>query len=411
MKNIIFLVFSLSCYINQLNAQTPLNDKNWGTSPKWYDEFTYTNFNRFTHRPIWICNTYSHCANLGSMSGCNMYLTDESDNGHNFTFDATNGIMTISAIHESSPFTPGNSSYSGNTYNYTSSLLNSITGNFNQIYIKYGYLEIRMRVPQLSTSAIGATFWSNSYDPVLDRRTEFDIIEMNEYNYTFTCSTHLEKWSTHTWYNYDNDFYDYPGQVGVSNTYNSGSACTPNNPIHKSKASQLYFPSVDFTQNSANNYGWHTFGLEWGPSKAIFYIDDKPVKTTYADFSTFLQTGLYITLTPGGFSSIINDCLQLVSTSSFPSTQTFPYNLELDFVRVWKLNMDDCSGSTLVLSKLDPSTYTYGVKSAIQITGTSNTVLSSGDKVSLRASNTIEIDKNFEAPIGAEFMLIPTPCE
>ncbi len=157
------------------------------------------------------------------------------------------------------------------------------------------------------------------------------------------------------------------------------------------------------------NNQWHTVSMEWTPKYVRIFNDGvlSMENTTHADELT--KMGLIIGPDYNAYYNILG--YRIDSFEIGDANTKFPYYVDLNHVKIWKLNMDSCGGTPTVLNKLDATTYPYGVKKSIRITGTASSVITSGQKVTLRANDFIQIDKNFEARLGATFEMIPTPCE
>lgn len=82
----------------------------------------------------------------------------------------------------------------------------------------------------------------------------------------------------------------------------------------------------------------------------------------------------------------------------------------IDYIKVYKLDCD-CETDVLIQNTYDLQNYDYGVKHSISIgSNTENIFMSNNDKMVLRATDFIEITKNFELTTGTEMELIVHPC-
>ena len=84
----------------------------------------------------------------------------------------------------------------------------------------------------------------------------------------------------------------------------------------------------------------------------------------------------------------------------------------IDQANAYKLKYDCKTPINEILNydqPLSPNYYDYKVKKSISLSGISS--LKSGQNVSLRATDFIELKAGFEVPIGAELYLDINPCE
>jgi beta-glucanase (GH16 family) len=227
---------------------------------------------------------------------------------------------------------------------------------------KYGYLEARIRVPQLNGSynnyGIGANFWlSDLADDYPNDYSEIDVVEF------------------------------IGGQTGKHN-YSANIHYGPD------ISSKVTDPSPIYT-DYPNDGGWHTFGVSWTADRLDFYLDDV----------------LYHSSThhPSDLSplSIILDINVLLhweaddrNSYSLP-TQSIDYEYDIDYAKVY--HMDQTKSNTNFtncnLSNLDNSLYR-----TIVLGGSGcSAIVGSNDKVFLRAREYIILDKGFTVYNGGSF--------
>lgn len=72
--------------------------------------------------------------------------------------------------------------------------------------------------------------------------------------------------------------------------------------------------------------GYHTYGLDWEPSRVVWYFDGKPVKT-YTDSAHIPHQPMYVilNLAIGGWLPHQLD----------PKPKSFPATMSVDYVRIW----------------------------------------------------------------------------
>ena len=203
--------------------------------------------------------------------------------------------------------------YNGKTYHYTSGMIS--TGGINgstssQFNYKYGYMEMRARVPK------GQGFWPAFWELPTDTSwpPEIDALEILGNDITTTYMT----------YHY---------------TDNTGAAAEDG----------IAWTGPDFSAD------WHTFAVDWEPNAIHWYVDGVERRAAYTDTATIANRPMYIlaNLSVGG---------------SWPgnadSTTPFPSDLEIDYIRVWKQ-----STSTSTLSPTPKFTLTSSPETTWQHQG------------------------------------------
>lgn len=159
-------------------------------------------------------------------------------------------------------------------------------------------------------------------------------------------------------------------------------------------------PSTEFTTNIHRAYppppdyfakglmtsyvGYHTYGVEWSPSRIIWYIDNYPVRI----------------LPYHGIIDPVRIILNLaIDPNHLPNSSTpFPSSMYIDYVKVYELKKD-CD-SFINASNYNFSTYDNKVKNFIKIGGGNNSV-PVGVNTFLRASQFVEFTDNLYVPLGA----------
>jgi hypothetical protein len=131
----------------------------------------------------------------------------------------------------------------------------------------------------------------------------------------------------------------------------------------------------DYTQ-------WHTYAIEWSPSRIIWYVDGAIFK--------YFKNSLIVSPT----SVIFNLAVQKGKTTTAPAV------MEVDYVKVYELKKD-CD--QFINSVNYPfSTYNNREKNFIKIGEASGiNTLPVGQNVILRASQYIDFAGDFSVPIGA----------
>ncbi|MFM1810193.1 MAG: hypothetical protein RLZZ382_1418, partial [Bacteroidota bacterium] len=241
-------------------------------------------------------------------------------------------------------------------YNYSSGWVEST----NPRAFGYGYIEARMKLPADFHASGGIWTWRDDDFPFFNE-AEIDINEMTLdpiENFTTT------KFSTNVHTNMSGDFPLYDEM----DLYEE---ITPNN--------------FDFTE-------WHTYGLEKLPNKLIWYVDGVPVRILY-NHNIFDEERI-----------IFN--LKIRKSTAYPIS--INQTLEIDYFRSYSLNYD-CLVDGVICGSLFP------VNSAFQTLNVGNNNCSNnipvGSNMVLKAQEYIQLNKNFNCPIGAELLLLTGMCQ
>jgi beta-glucanase (GH16 family) len=251
----------------------------------------------------------------------------------------------------------------GQLYNYTSAQIDSKP----LFYMHHGYIEARIKLPY--AHGFFPAFWTWTDDPT---DQEIDIFEavpgLIEY-----CHRNKEQYFKHNKYHITSNIHTfYPANPDCDNPYAS--------------------PSVSFI----NDYtSWHTYAMEWSPSRIIWYIDGVAVRVQK---HSQIQDPARI---------ILNFAIR----ADVPEGEFLPADMIIDYVRVYEMNKD-CE-HYIHATNYDFSQYDNSEKNFILIgnNGGSNSI-SIGDNLVLRASNFIEIYGNFFVPVGASlYMDVGKNCD
>lgn len=288
----------------------------------WQDDFNSINTS------IWdVANNFDHYGEP------EMYRTNN--------VSISGGHLVIEAKSES---------YMG--HSYTSGMLTSTTAYSPQ----FGYMEARIQLPY--GNGLWPAFWTFSG---ISGYQEIDVFEMlpgaEEY-----CHRNSMQQFTHT------------NIVMTSNIHLQGPDGTCDDPYAA--------PSVNIIQDYTQ---WHTYGIEWSPTKIVWYIDNYPVRY-YANSQINAPTTIILNLAINPYVTV---------------TSGFPADMLVDYVKVWGL-ADECN-EYINATNYDFSTYNNKVKNFIIIGDPSSTnSLNSGDDITIRASQFIDINE-ITIPLGASF--------
>lgn len=343
-KNGLFAVFLIPVWVF---SQTPTDDPHWQLI--WED-----NFNNLDN---WeLANDFDHWGEQQVYLDDNVSITPQGE---------------LKLTIENIPYTCSNlNTWACNrsNYNYRSGWINSK----NTHNMHYGYVEARIKVPY----GVGfwPAFWLFGDDPTMMQGDyeEIDVFEINAgrvenclTNYGQIGLVHDKNWLLTGLPPY-----------GVSYT---GNNCHDNIGI-------AYVP--DYTQ-------YHRYGIEWTPSKLIWYIDDRIVRVSP-------NIGL------DHIEQIIFNVAISNYTAVSPST-VFPSAMYVDYVKLYNTR-NECS-TIINTCSFNFATYTESVKKSITIggSGCANSVPVNTSQF-LRATDGITINGDFTVPLGAALYLDANAC-
>lgn len=344
MKNTLFLLIMLF-YIDGF-SQSPSNDQHWQLI--WKDEFDFLDTGKW-----FIRNHFDHYG--GAKESLDKtepeVYTDRTDN----VFVNPQDKYLIIRLLQENYTCPGSSLNDtacsrqkkfGVSYPFTSGWVES-KGDF---YVKYGYIESRIRMPY------GYGFWPAFWTFVgfsvqRHNAAEIDIAEMvgDEPPVEFTSCIHR---------------YYCP---------DDGSPPCPH-------------PDYSFTGLMLPYYEFHTYAIEWSPTRITWYIDNKIVRL----------------LNNHEIVDPVKIILNLAVLTGHNPSLNLPAEMAVDYVRVYSLK-EDCDQCINEIN-YDFHNYNNRLKNFISIGGMgSNNYLSNNDNIILRASQFIDLSGDFSVPVGASF--------
>lgn len=184
--------------------------------------------------------------------------------------------------------------------------------------------------------------------------------------------------------------------------------------------------------STINDYTlWHKYGVEWSPSKIIYYIDDVAVRISpNPDYPTNPNgaisqnlliilnvalspfVGLHNGLTyfgPCGYNNA--DYFSSTHSGGYSPADlnTNPVSMNVQYVSYYTLKQT-CSTPYTINNTTALNNYDHHVKSNISITSGSGATTSSSSPKSLRATDYIQVD-DLTVPLGTELYLDVNPCE
>jgi beta-glucanase (GH16 family) len=143
------------------------------------------------------------------------------------------------------------------------------------------------------------------------------------------------------------------------------------------------------------NNTWHIYGVEWSPSKIVWYVDGVVVRT----------------FDNPGISNPVRIVLNLaIEPDYLPNASApFPSSMLVDFVKVYKLK-NDCN-TVINTCNYNFSTYDNKVKKEITIggNGCSNTTPANTSLI-MRASDGILLNGDFNVPVGSDIYFDASAC-
>ncbi len=242
--------------------------------------------------------------------------------------------------------------------------------------MQYGYIESKVKIEK--SAGIWPAFWLWHHDEnSTPMAQEIDIFEMVP-GRKETCGVTVD------------DEYYHNRHIMTTNAHVDEPSSDPLCTTHFQPA-RIY----DYEQ-------WHVYGLEWSPSKIIWYLDDAIIRildnpgihektTIILNFALNPETGF-----------VTNELYQLTD---------FPLEMHVDYVKVYKLDPKFCA-IDLNLCNYDFSNHDNEVRKNINVgNGACQNNLSIGDDVFLRAGEGILFNKNFYVPIGAKLYADVNRCE
>lgn len=279
----------------------------------------------------------------------------------------------------------------------------------NNAKYDYGYYEVSAQMPYTASCAGCGTpnpDWSNNgwdkfhpafwtyYDSRLGNACTFnhqenDIFEQTGYSYYGTTT------SAGYWHD------DGPGSctISISNT----SRYTPGGNLYSA---------------------YHTYGLEIGENRMIYYFDGVPIYEAYNQ-PDFALEGLFVVQISAGLDVTQNASLWNPEPYAVGDPNPLTGFLNIKYFHYYKLTLNcstaitctnDNAGSPGTLKLTGANAYIPAVYSSITIAPSTALSLSSGDNTVFRGVNGITINPagsggSFSVPSGETLSLIPNTCD
>jgi len=341
MKRII--IFTLLCFMQYfVFAQTPTNDSHWQL--KWQDNFDTFDTNK------WI---KGHNAVHGNPEEPQLYLESQV-----FTSNG-NLVLTLNNTKVTCP-APGvysgvcNQCTNGKQYNYRSGLVET-KEDYNT---QFGYIEARIKFPYREGKKWGVwpAFWVwHGWNAPYSNAAEIDICEI------FARNNPPDRF-----------------EHGIVRFYGP-------NPPREAWGITHVFSNFSYAD-------WHTYAIEWNPSRIIWYLDGKAI-TSLSNHKIVDPVRIILNL------AVLKENAYLPQTSPY-----FEEKMYVDYVKVYQLK---CDKNTVVNEISNFNTYNYAVKKSISLSNA--TTIPANSNISLRATDFIELKAGFEVQTGRELYLDVNP--
>ncbi|PKP46863.1 MAG: hypothetical protein CVT95_06405, partial [Bacteroidetes bacterium HGW-Bacteroidetes-12] len=225
---------------------------------------------------------------------------------------------------------------------------------------KFGYIEARIKLSDLKRTI--PAFWTFNAFP--DPYNEIDIFEMTPGMNPNDC--------------------DNGNQTGV--IAHNKNIMTSN--IHLS-ANGLGCNEPYFKPTYINDYTqWHTYAIEWSPSKMIWYVDNSVVRIALNPGIIYPQSVIF-SIPPLDSIALLNNLF-------------LPVHMLVDYVKVYQ-KQEDCA-NLINVCNYNFATHDNQVKNSITIgdNGCNNSV-AVGSNTTIRASEFITLNGEVTLPLGSEF--------
>lgn len=362
MRYFSILTLFLSCISFGQGFPNVANDPSWQLNDGLSDEFNSEYSPGVVYNPTkWKYQVPDRaCENEACISGDQNHVSISSDLGTTYLrltatqTDKNCTCMWDDPVVYSKDYTVGN-----------------LTGENEQ---QYGFFEIRMRIadqpdPGKTFEGLAANAWLwRSHEPYNAIWSEIDLAEINANGNYHTCNVIFDP----------NEDDAIPSQENMR--------CGDNN----------LWGSIDCERPDFYlSAGWHTYQVLWTPDYIKLYHDATLINQTTLGCPGMEPLNWIVGIgvgTEGQFN-----------TNMQTNTQV-PYNLDVDYIRTYTLNMD-CN-TIINQCNWDPDNYDNKVKKSITFGGSSSSCINSIDSnpgVYLKATDHIQIDGNFTVPLGKEF--------
>ena len=227
---------------------------------------------------------------------------------------------------------------------------------------KYGYFEIYAKIPAGQGYWPAFWMWEESSDTTDYWYNEIDIFEGNGcLTDSVTCNVH---WN-----------FESPKPENLNN-----------------HGMVLNIPAINYSQH------YHWYGMKWDPYEISWYVDRQLVRTICNNMEDVgIQNPMHI---------VINSALFPYSWPCRTDTTNIqvPNYMYVDTVNVCLFGCDD----NTVVNEINYSSFDYKIKKSITLSEASS--LTYGQNIYLKATDFIELQSGFEAPLGSRLSLQIMEC-
>ena len=378
MKKFIYLCGMMLLSLNMM-AQIDLNDRNWDTV--FYDDFTTS---RSWRHSDWysIPDLYWRARPEKHITHGNEHQIYQYDH---CLFDSSNGYIKLMAECDSIRIMnhdydlPDIMNSFPNTYGQTNGLLYFSGEIDTRRQFRYGYFEIRCKLP-VHQGAFPA-FWLYSSSDTTGN-SYYEEIDIFEYSWGVSSPSG----------NNPN-----PPGTGSNRIYTCGIYFndTENNP-HDHSYGKAY-PTIP--SNSSDLGQFHTYGCKWTPDHVVWYFDGN-IMNEYTDADSIPHRLLTLK------TNYAIDAYYKRTEGIWEG----PGEMLIDYIKVYQLDFD-CLTDETITCQTDLDNFDYAVKKSISITSSlGQPVVSSSDRITFRVTDLFAITGAFEIKSGAEFTIHQKSC-
>lgn len=363
------VIFFKTFLLTILHAYSqPIGDYNWNSTPYFLDDFNTINrtWVNFFDQPLgkWKCFFYES----GVTHGNNEKQVYQPQNA---IFDTNNGYMLLkSQFMGNTPLSCNQylipigymCDSNHNTLFYKSGAIESL----NPEFIKYGYFEIKCKLPVHKGAFPAFWLWGGSSNYT----EEIDIFE---YSWLFTDSI------------YEKVPFSVP--YGSSRIFTSGFYYGNNLPVYDLPSCSYARSFYLIPSNEPDLTSWNTFALEWSPRRLVWYFNNKIVNEYHGDSVPHRPMLLKTNYALDKYSYEMN--------GSIPFSNGLPDTMCIDYIRVFKLKCN-CNENAVIQNNTQLQNFNYAVKKSIEVNGLGGEVaLPSNARTTFRATDFISINQNF----------------
>ncbi len=401
MKKFIYLCGMMLITTN-IMAQIDLDDQNWKcfidedfSIPRYWDSHWEDQNGEQNYQPLWKCfaDEIWWSGVIGTINERHAYQRT------NVVFSNDSTLKLIGELKSQHPMKCSQNGISDSTYSpapyykychkcdsvhLQHPYVHYYTGMIETIDpVGYGYYEIECKMPVHNGAYSAFWFWSNLGHT-------YNEIDVFEHSTNLTPNLYNESLSG-IWYN------PFGATVtGVINDY--GDTIIP--PAQRLASHHHFLP-----ENSTTLDEYHKFGCLWMPERVTFYVDGIAVND-FNDPNMIPPHPMWLKITH------VEDFNAKIGIDENNDTIWGDWNDEMTikYVKAYRLKTD-CTDDIVIRNISDFNSYVFSTKHTIIIRGENNTLaIPYGSCFTMRAAESITIDKSFEISQGSEMTLIVHDC-